>query len=103
MPFSGGQEETPAEEAATMAVEAPEVTDERDEEISIPVPPGLVESAPVSGSTVAFDQNIVLYFNQPMNDQSVIDHITFEPSMDVNYVWVDESTLEITPVEIGRF
>ena len=98
-PFSQPEDDIPAEEASAAEVEESAVVEEPAEEIVIQVSPGLIEIDPVSGSTIAFNQSFILYFNQPMKENMVLDHIQIEPQAGMKHDWLDESTLEITLIE----
>src|SRR5258706_13512203 len=62
-----------------------------------PVAPQLIERRPYDGEELPLDGNIDLYFDQPMDQASVTAALTFDPPLEVDLAWVDESTLRITP------
>jgi uncharacterized protein YfaS (alpha-2-macroglobulin family) len=61
-----------------------------------PLPPGLVEADPASGSEIPLNGTITLYFNQPMDQQSVGAALAGEPG---SIEWKDEATLTFSPRE----
>ena len=60
-----------------------------------PLPPMIVESDPPAGSTIPLQGDIILYFNQPMDQVSVINSLSFEPVVEIDYSWLDPETLKI--------
>ena len=61
-----------------------------------PLPPALVESNPFTNSEVALDGSITLYFNQPMDRETV--EASFA-GIEGSFTWVDDSTVIFTPIE----
>ncbi len=60
-----------------------------------PLPPTIVESDPPVGSTIPLLGDIILYFNQPMDQDSVVNALSFEPEVETIYSWLDPETLQI--------
>ncbi len=60
-----------------------------------PLPPTIVESDPPAGSTIPLHGDIILFFNQPMDQDSVITALSSEPEMEINFSWLDPETLKI--------
>ena len=61
------------------------------------LPPALVEVAPLPNSQIGLQQPISLYFNQPMDKESVEAAIRFEPSTSGRFDWKDDQVLTFTP------
>jgi alpha-2-macroglobulin len=61
-----------------------------------PLPPDLVESDPAPQSEVSLNGAITLYFNQPMDRESVEASFGDIPG---TFTWTDDSTLVFTPQE----
>lgn len=59
-----------------------------------PLPADLVESNPYQGSEVALDGSITLYFNQPMDRETV--EASFA-GLEGTFTWIDNSTVTFTP------
>ncbi|MCJ7622974.1 MAG: Ig-like domain-containing protein, partial [Anaerolineaceae bacterium] len=62
-----------------------------------PLPPAIVETAPLPGSTISLNDGITLYFNQSMDRDSVETAIQIDPQTGINLEWLDEETLFIKP------
>lgn len=62
-----------------------------------PLPPVIVEADPPSGSTVALEGSITLYFNQAMDQKSVEGGLSTYPELEGSFLWVDSSTLQFKP------
>lgn len=62
-----------------------------------PLPPALVETYPLAGSSIALHPSITLYFNQPMEPDSVEAAISFLPEVTGEFTWTGDSTLTFTP------
>ncbi len=62
-----------------------------------PTAPRLVARQPSAGGELRLDGSIDLYFDQPMDQQSVSTAIRFDPPLEVDFTWVDDSTLRLTP------
>jgi uncharacterized protein YfaS (alpha-2-macroglobulin family) len=60
-----------------------------------PLPPTIVESDPPVGSTIPLQGDIILYFNQPMDQDSVIRALSYDPGIETTYSWLDPATLKI--------
>jgi len=60
-----------------------------------PLPPTIVESDPPVGSTVPHEGDIILYFNQPMDKDSVVNALSYRPGVETTYSWLDPATLSI--------
>ncbi len=92
LPFSGRDAETITPEVSVEpSTEVIAAAPEPDAQESLP--PGLVEAAPAPGSTAALDQRFIFYFNQPMNQASVLENFSSEPALDWDFEWLDDSTL----------
>ena len=61
-----------------------------------PLPPTIVESDPPAGSTIPLQSEIVLYFNQAMKQDSVINALSSDPALETSYSWIDPSTLKLS-------
>ncbi|HQE17240.1 MAG TPA: Ig-like domain-containing protein, partial [Aggregatilineales bacterium] len=59
----------------------------------------VVAQRPYPGEELPLDGSIDVYFDQPMNRASVESALSIEPVLDVNVMWVDDSTLRIVPAE----
>src|SRR5690606_15774076 len=64
-----------------------------------PTAPQVVAQRPYPGEELPLDGSIDVYFDQPMNRASVESALAIEPVLDVNVMWVDDSTLRIVPAE----
>jgi len=64
-----------------------------------PLPPSLIEIEPALGEELKPDDHITLYFDQPMDTTSVEAAITMKPAMVTDLLWLDESTLQVSPSE----
>ncbi|HOA22743.1 MAG: Ig-like domain-containing protein [Aggregatilineales bacterium] len=64
-----------------------------------PTAPQVVAQRPYPGEELPLDGSIDVYFDQPMNRASVESALSIEPVLDVNVMWVDDSTLRIVPAE----
>ena len=62
-----------------------------------PLPPALVEASPPTGSALALNEAITLFFNQAMEQTSVEAALSGEPPLSGSFAWVDEATLTYTP------
>ncbi len=60
-----------------------------------PLPPTIVESDPPAGSTIPLAGDIILYFNQPMDQESVVNSLSFDPGVETTYSWLDPAVLKI--------
>ena len=60
-----------------------------------PLPPTIVESDPPVGSTIPLQGEIVLYFNQAMDQASVENALSSVPPMEAVYSWLDPATLQL--------
>jgi len=80
---------TETEAAKQVDVEIPEPRDD--------LPPALVEVMPFPNSKIGLQQPISLYFNQPMDTDSVEAAIRFEPSTSGHFEWEDDQVLTFTP------
>ncbi len=63
------------------------------------LPPAVVETVPLNGSKISLQEEIIFYFNQPMNHASVEGALHVEPAMPGDFAWVDDATLKFTPSE----
>ncbi len=61
------------------------------------LPPALVEVFPLPGSSIALKQPITIYFNQPMDKESVEAAIHFEPGISGRFSWQGERIITFTP------
>ena len=88
-----------AEESATQKEEIKirEDTQALTEEPRKDLPPSLVEVSPVSGSIIGLNQSISLYFNQPMDIDSVEAAIHFEPRINGHFFWENDQILTFEP------
>ncbi len=62
-----------------------------------PLPPLVVETNPRAGSTISLAGTITLFFNQEMDQESVINGLLMEPEVEGSYTWLDQSSLQFTP------
>ena len=68
------------------------------------LPPKLVETLPIEGSSIGLQEPITFYFNQPMERASVEAAWNPSPAIAGQFVWVDDATLTFTPsdpLEVG--
>lgn len=61
------------------------------------LPPALVEVLPLPKSKIGLQQPISLYFNQPMDKESVEGAIQFEPRTGGRFEWQDDQVLTFVP------
>jgi hypothetical protein len=61
------------------------------------LPPALVEVSPHPDSMIPLNQPLILYFNQPMDTDSVEAAIHFDPSIDGGFSWEKDQILTFTP------
>ncbi|MBN1123205.1 MAG: Ig-like domain-containing protein [Anaerolineae bacterium] len=62
-----------------------------------PTQPQIVLQRPYVGEELPLDGSIDVYFDQPMDRQSVEDALSIDPPIEVDLTWVDDSTLRVTP------
>ncbi len=62
------------------------------------LPPAIVETDPPVGSRIGRQQSIAIFFNQPMQRQSVETAFKVD-GKDGLYTWIDDSTLTFTPLQ----
>lgn len=62
-----------------------------------PLPPAVVESSPPVGAEVPLNGNITIYFNQPMQPESVEAALTLPPEAEGEVTWENDSTMVIDP------
>jgi uncharacterized protein YfaS (alpha-2-macroglobulin family) len=62
-----------------------------------PTTPRIVAQRPYPGEELPLDGSIDIYFDQPMDKASVEAALRFEPSLQFTLLWVDDSTLRVTP------
>ncbi len=62
-----------------------------------PYPPILLDYTPRTGQEVAPDTPITLYFDQPMDQASVVAALRVTPAVEGDYTWPDEATLVFRP------
>ncbi len=55
-----------------------------------------MESDPPLGSTIPLQGEIVLYFNQAMDQDSVINALSSDPVLETSYSWIDAATLKVS-------
>ena len=60
-----------------------------------PLPPTIVETDPPVGSTIPLQGDIILYFNQAMDQDSVAIALTYDPGVETTTSWLDPATLKI--------
>ena len=61
------------------------------------LPPEIIETEPLNGSRIGLQEEIVFYFNQPMDRVSVEDALRLEPQDAGEFSWLDDATLKFTP------
>lgn len=61
-----------------------------------PLPPDLIESDPAPGSEISLQEQFTLYFNQPMNKDTVE---AASGGLRGQFEWADDSTVVFTPAE----
>ena len=64
-----------------------------------PTKPQVVAQRPYPGEELPIDGSIDVYFDQPMNRDSVANAIEITPTIDTELVWVDSATLRISPTQ----
>lgn len=64
-----------------------------------PLPPDLVETAPLPGSELPVDGEITFYFNQPMEKSSVEAALGGTPALNGTFRWADDATLVFSPAQ----
>ena len=62
-----------------------------------PLPPALVETTPLAGSTIPVAGDLTFYFNQPMDRASVETAIQGNPALNGSFSWKDDLSLTFTP------
>ena len=60
-----------------------------------PLPPTIVETDPPLGSNIPLDGEIIIYFNQDMDQETVINALSTEPELEASFSWLDPGTLKI--------
>lgn len=92
--------QAPAEEAGPAAAPSPTV----DIAELPPTAPRVVAQRPYPGEELPLDGSIDVYFDQPMDRASVEGSLAIEPALDVDVMWVDDSTLRVVPAagELSR-
>jgi uncharacterized protein YfaS (alpha-2-macroglobulin family) len=63
------------------------------------LPPKIVETVPLNGSRIGLDEEIVFYFDQPMERASVESALSVDPVGAGDFVWVNDETIKFTPNE----
>ncbi len=63
------------------------------------LPPDVVETVPLDGSQISLQEEIVFYFNQPMDRASVESALHVEPAVPGDFAWTDDATIKFTPRE----
>ncbi len=63
------------------------------------LPPSIIETQPLNGSRIGTQEEIVFYFNQPMERASVERSLRVEPNDAGSFRWDDDATLRFTPNE----
>ena len=61
------------------------------------LPPKLVETLPIEGSSIGLQEPLTFYFNQPMERASVEAAWNPSPAVVGEFAWVDDATLTFTP------
>ena len=61
------------------------------------LPPALAEVQPPVGSELNAHETLTLFFNQPMQRDSVESALQIQPGVAVNLSWVNDATLSFTP------
>jgi len=92
LPWQPAQE-TPGELPEGGQAAAPLPTDEPRKDL----PPALVEVSPVPESFIGLNQPISLYFNQPMDADSVEAAIRFEPRISGRFSWEGDQKVTFIP------
>lgn len=62
-----------------------------------PLPPALVESSPPPGAELPLDGEVTLFFNQPMQRESVEEALSVQPGGAGTFEWADDATLSFRP------
>lgn len=62
-----------------------------------PLPPAVIETAPLEGERLALDGQLRLTFNQPMARDSVQGALHTEPAFESQITWEDDRTLVLSP------
>ena len=63
----------------------------------IDIPPAIVETDPIPNSTLGDGNGVVLIFDQSMEPASVEGAIHLEPALSVQFDWLDDTRLQLTP------
>ncbi len=62
-----------------------------------PYPPVILDYTPRMGQEVAMDVPVTLYFDQPMDRDSVIEAMRIAPSVEGDFEWPDDTTVIFRP------
>lgn len=63
------------------------------------LPPALVEASPISGSELPLQPEIILYFNQAMDQTSLEAAVQSQPALDWEFEWADMATVKTKPTK----
>ncbi len=102
LPTSVGAE-TVSPPSLTPSAASPEnnpVTDQVQVPVNAPpgnLPPALAEVQPPAGSELTAHETLTLFFNQPMQRDSVEFALQVQPAVARNFNWVNDATLSFTP------
>ncbi len=62
-----------------------------------PLPPAITETVPSMGSELPLRAPLTIYFSEPMQRSSVESGLSADPATKLDFQWVDDSTLTVTP------
>lgn len=66
---------------------------------ALPLPPAVVETVPPVGSQIGLQNPLTVYFSEPMERASVEAALRSPNAEKFLFLWLDDSTLQITPVQ----
>ena len=62
-----------------------------------PLPPLVADRLPQQGVEMALDDNIVLFFDQPMDQTATVNAFRVNPPVAGGFNWLDDATLQFSP------
>jgi uncharacterized protein YfaS (alpha-2-macroglobulin family) len=62
-----------------------------------PTTPQVIAQRPFPGEEMRLDGSVDVYFDQPMDQASVVAALQFDPAISVTTSWIDGETLRLTP------
>ena len=97
LPWQQGEESSQTQETEGVGPETIDGDTSPTEEPRSDLPPALVEVTPPPQKHIDLEDSITLYFNQPMDTDSVEAAIQFEPRVSGRFSWEEDQFLTFTP------